>query len=118
LAQSRSEIIAWVGSNIVPHEGGLRAWLRRMALPEDEINDIVQDAYVSIARLDSVAQIRMAASNQPNIGRPPPRPSGDNFSASPLADGQVALIHAARQLRSKCCEHCLGELLLAVRIAW
>jgi RNA polymerase sigma factor (sigma-70 family) len=58
LAQSRSEIVAWVGSNIVPHEGGLRAWLRRTSLPEDEINDIVQEAYVSIARLDSVAHIR------------------------------------------------------------
>lgn len=58
MAQSRSEIVAWVGSNVVPHEAVLRAWLRRRALPEDEISDIVQDAYVSIARLDSVAHIR------------------------------------------------------------
>lgn len=58
LARDRREIITWVGSNIVPHEGDLRVRLRRMAVPEDEIGDIVQDAYVKISRLDSVAHIR------------------------------------------------------------
>ena len=58
MRQCRSEIVAWVGSNIVPHEADLRARLRRMAVPEQEISDIVQDAYVRIARLDSVAHIR------------------------------------------------------------
>lgn len=60
MAQSRSEIVAWVGSNIVPHEAGLRAWLRRLSVSEEEISDVVQDAYVSIARLDSVAHIANA----------------------------------------------------------
>lgn len=46
LNQNRSDIVAWVGSNIVPHEAALRARLRRMAVSEEEINDIVQDAYV------------------------------------------------------------------------
>lgn len=58
MGRSRREIVAWVGSNIVPHEGDLRARLRRMAVPEDEIDDIVQDAYVKISRLDDVAHIR------------------------------------------------------------
>lgn len=58
MAQSRAEVIAWVGSHIVPHEASLRAWLRKAGQSEEEINDIVQDAYVSIARLDSVAHIR------------------------------------------------------------
>lgn len=58
LRQHRREIVAWVGSNIVPHEADLRARLRRMAVPEAEISDIVQDAYLSISRLDSVAHIR------------------------------------------------------------
>jgi RNA polymerase sigma factor (sigma-70 family) len=58
LKQNRNEIVAWVGSNIVPHEGDLRARLRRMAVSEQEIDDIVQEAYLSIARLDSVAHIR------------------------------------------------------------
>jgi RNA polymerase sigma factor (sigma-70 family) len=58
LAQDRAALIAWVGSHIIPHEAGLRAWLRRSGQSEEEINDIVQDAYVAIVRLDSVAHIR------------------------------------------------------------
>lgn len=58
MAQSRAEVIAWVGSNITPHEASLRAWLRKAGQSDEEINDIVQDAYVSIARLESVAHIR------------------------------------------------------------
>lgn len=58
LKQDRAQLVAWVGSNIVPHEGALRARLRRMTVSEGEIDDIVQDAYLNIARLDSVAHIR------------------------------------------------------------
>jgi RNA polymerase sigma factor (sigma-70 family) len=58
LKQCRSEIVAWVGSNIVPHEADLRARLRRMAVPQEEISDIVQESYLRIAKLDSVAHIR------------------------------------------------------------
>lgn len=47
-----------MGSHVIPHEADLRAWLRRMAVPDDEIGDIVQDAYVKIARLDEVSHIR------------------------------------------------------------
>jgi RNA polymerase sigma-70 factor (ECF subfamily) len=57
LRQSRREIVAWVGSNIVPHEADLRARLRRMAVPEEEISDIVQDAYLKISNLASVTHI-------------------------------------------------------------
>lgn len=58
MRQTRREIVTWVGSNIVPHEADLRARLRRMAVPEEEISDIVQDAYLKIARLDTVAHIQ------------------------------------------------------------
>lgn len=47
-----------MGSNIVPHEADLRVRLRRMAVPEEEISDIVQDAYLSISQLESVRHIR------------------------------------------------------------
>jgi RNA polymerase sigma-70 factor (ECF subfamily) len=57
LSQSRQEIVAWVGSNVIPHEADLRARLRRMAVPEEEISEIVQDAYVRIAQLDQVSHI-------------------------------------------------------------
>jgi RNA polymerase sigma-70 factor (ECF subfamily) len=56
--QSRREVVAWVGSNIVPHEADLRARLRRMAVPEQEINDVVHDAYLKLSKLASVEHIR------------------------------------------------------------
>lgn len=58
MAQSRAEIVAWVAGNVIPHEAALRARLRWMAVAGEEIDDIVQDAYLSIARLKSVAHIR------------------------------------------------------------
>jgi RNA polymerase sigma factor (sigma-70 family) len=54
---SRSEIVAWVGSNVVPHEADLRARLRRLGVPEDEVSDVVQDAYLKITRLEDVSHI-------------------------------------------------------------
>jgi RNA polymerase sigma factor (sigma-70 family) len=58
VGQCRDEVVAWVGRNVIPHEAALRTWLRRLTSNNDEINDIVQDAYLSISRLDSVAHIR------------------------------------------------------------
>ncbi|HEX2813644.1 MAG TPA: sigma-70 family RNA polymerase sigma factor [Sphingopyxis sp.] len=58
MGQSRAEIIAWVAGNVIPHEAALRARLRRMAVAGEEIDDIVQETYLNIARLKSVAHIR------------------------------------------------------------
>lgn len=58
MAQSRSDIIAWVASNVIPHEAALRSRLHWMAVSAEEIDDIVQDAYLAIAQLASVAHIR------------------------------------------------------------
>lgn len=54
----RSEVVAWVGSNIVPYEAELRAWLRRRMLPAQDIDDIVHDSYLCIAQLSGVGHIR------------------------------------------------------------
>lgn len=58
MGQSRSDIIAWVASNVLPHEGALRSRLQWMAVSREEIDDIVQDSYLAIAKLQSVAHIR------------------------------------------------------------
>ena len=58
MGQSRAEIIAWVAGNVIPHEAALRARLRRMAVAGEEIDDIVQETYLNIARLKSVEHIR------------------------------------------------------------
>jgi RNA polymerase sigma-70 factor (ECF subfamily) len=47
----------WVGSEVLPHEADVRAWLRRALDPED-LEDIVQEAYCRISSLDSIDHIR------------------------------------------------------------
>lgn len=48
----------WVASNVLPHEAALRSRLRRMVSSADQVDDIVQDTYLNLARLESVAHIR------------------------------------------------------------
>ena len=54
----QNAIATWLGSYVVPHEASLRAWLRRTGVADGEIDDIVHNAYVRLAELDSVAHIR------------------------------------------------------------
>jgi RNA polymerase sigma factor (sigma-70 family) len=56
MKQSRKEIVAWVGANVLPHEGDVRGWLRRTGAA-DQVDDVVQEAYCRIASLSSVAHI-------------------------------------------------------------
>jgi RNA polymerase sigma factor (sigma-70 family) len=55
--QSRREIIAWVGAQVLPHEADARAWLYRLGTARHEVDDIVQEAYCRLAALNSVAHI-------------------------------------------------------------
>lgn len=58
MAEPRAKFIAWVGAQILPHEGDVRRWLSRAGWSRDEIDDIVQDAYCRIAALASVDHIQ------------------------------------------------------------
>jgi RNA polymerase sigma factor (sigma-70 family) len=56
-AQSRKDIVAWVGSHVLPHEAAVRAWLKRWTGRAQDIDDVIQEAYSRLASLDSVAHI-------------------------------------------------------------
>jgi RNA polymerase sigma factor (sigma-70 family) len=56
-AQSRKDIVAWVGSHVLPHEAAVRAWLKRWTRHAQDIDDVIQEAYSRLAALDSVAHI-------------------------------------------------------------
>ncbi len=54
LARSR-----WLAAHVLPHEPAMRAWLRRTTqIPDADIDDIVQETYAILARLESVDTIR------------------------------------------------------------
>lgn len=49
--------MTWVGTEVLPHEADLRAWLRKTLEPND-LEDVIQEAYCRIAGLDSIDHIR------------------------------------------------------------
>jgi RNA polymerase sigma-70 factor (ECF subfamily) len=57
LAQSRKDIVAWVGSHVLPHEAAVRAWLRRWTSRDQDIDDVIQEAYCRLAAMDDVTHV-------------------------------------------------------------
>jgi len=61
MSADRKRIVAWVGSQILPHEGAVRTWLRRSHVPADEIDDLIQEAYCNLCDLETVDHIPQPA---------------------------------------------------------
>lgn len=57
MKQSRAEIVAFVGGQILPHEADVRVWLRRSGSSDADIDDLIQETYCRLAALDSVSHI-------------------------------------------------------------
>jgi RNA polymerase sigma factor (sigma-70 family) len=53
----RSQIAAWIGRYVLPHEGDVRAWLQKSIRNGSDINDLVQEAYCRIAAAPDVGRI-------------------------------------------------------------
>jgi RNA polymerase sigma factor (sigma-70 family) len=53
----RTKIVAWVATDVLPHESDVRAWLCRAFNPAD-LEDVIQEAYCRIAGLGSVRHIQ------------------------------------------------------------
>ena len=51
------EIVAWVSAQIVPFEAELRQKLRRFCQEPGDVDDLVQDVYYRLLRLESVEHI-------------------------------------------------------------
>lgn len=47
----------WVAREIMPHESGVRAWLRSRVRSSDDVDDIIQEAYAKLAGLTAYRQI-------------------------------------------------------------
>lgn len=56
-AAARDKIVAWVGSEVLPHEADVRAWLRR-SIDTVDLEDIIQEAYCRLSALDTIDHIQ------------------------------------------------------------
>ncbi|KQX24276.1 MULTISPECIES: RNA polymerase sigma factor [unclassified Sphingomonas] len=55
---ARRERRLWLATHIVPHEPALREWLSRLAgVGHDQIDDLVQETYATLARKEEVASV-------------------------------------------------------------
>lgn len=52
-----SEIVRWIGHEILPHEADVRAWLKRSSLPHTDPDDVIQEAYARISRTEAPERI-------------------------------------------------------------
>jgi RNA polymerase sigma-70 factor (ECF subfamily) len=55
--EARKALLAFVGTQILPHEAALRNWLLRLGVKPHELDDIIQDVYCRLLRLESVDHI-------------------------------------------------------------
>ena len=55
--QNRDALVEWVGRCVLPWEAYVRAWLRRASVRPSEADDIVQEAYSRIVRLENFEHI-------------------------------------------------------------
>lgn len=51
-AESRQALLAFVGTHILPHEADLRHWLLRLGVKAHELDDIIQDVYCRLLRME------------------------------------------------------------------
>lgn len=55
--EERRALLAFVGTQILPHEHDLRLWLKRLGVKAHELDDIVQEVYCRLLRLDRIDHI-------------------------------------------------------------
>jgi RNA polymerase sigma-70 factor (ECF subfamily) len=53
----RAGIVAWVAHCVMPHEGKVRAWLARSRVAQEDIDDVIQEAYCRLSALEDVGAI-------------------------------------------------------------
>ena len=56
-ADSRAALLAFIGTQILPHEADLRQWLTRLGVKADERDDIVQEVYCRLLRIERTDHI-------------------------------------------------------------
>ncbi len=56
-AADRRRLAAWVLREVMPHEPGIRVWLRQRGQSAEDIDDLIQEGYAKLAGVTAFAQI-------------------------------------------------------------
>jgi RNA polymerase sigma-70 factor (ECF subfamily) len=54
----RNDLAEWLATHILPHEAEVRRWLRGASSSRSDEDDVIQEAYCRLARLEDRSQIR------------------------------------------------------------
>jgi RNA polymerase sigma factor (sigma-70 family) len=53
----RDKLVAWVASNLLPQEGAVRHWLARTLASHWDIDDVIQEVYCRVWRIEAIEAI-------------------------------------------------------------
>jgi RNA polymerase sigma-70 factor (ECF subfamily) len=53
----RDKLVAWVAGNLLPYEGEVRHWLGRALAGPPDVDDVVQEIYYRVCRMEGVEAI-------------------------------------------------------------
>lgn len=90
--EARRKIVLWVGARVMPHEGDVRAWLRRARVPAADIDDLIQEAYCRMSALSSIDHIERPDAYFFQIAR--------NLLNEQIRRSRVVRIEAAAEIES------------------
>jgi len=61
VSHNRSEVVAWVATQVLPHEPDVRRWLRRaLHMGSVDVDDVIQETFCRLAALEDVTRIASA----------------------------------------------------------
>jgi RNA polymerase sigma factor (sigma-70 family) len=90
--RQRTRIVAWVAHSVMPHEANVRAWLRRSRVRQEDIDDVIQEAYCRLSALENVDSIDRPDAYFFSIAR--------NLLASQLRRAKIVPIEAVAEIEA------------------
>lgn len=90
--ERRRRIVRWVAESVMPHEAKVRAWLARARMSQEDVDDVIQEAYCRLAALDGFEAIDRPDAYFFSIAR--------NLLASQMRRARIVQIEAVAELEA------------------
>jgi RNA polymerase sigma-70 factor (ECF subfamily) len=90
--ERRRRIVAWVADHVMPHEAKVRAWLARSRMSNEDIDDVIQEAYCRLSALDGFESVDRPDAYFFSIAR--------NLLASQMRRSKIVRIEAVAEIEA------------------